>query len=73
MDSLSSKPTSHSVVESFDEPKTTEDPKVLAKDKEEKKEEEELNKLLEESMAVYKTAIVNTINTIRKGDDEDGR
>ena len=70
MDSLSSNPTSHNVVESFDAPKE-EDPKVKAEKTEQEKEKDELEKLLNESMAVYKNAITNTIKKIREGDVKD--
>ena len=67
MDSLNSKPTSHNVVESFDE----EDPKVTAEKTEQQKEEDELNKLFDDSVAMYKTAMKETLEKIRKGDAKD--
>jgi hypothetical protein len=71
MESLNSKHTSHNVVESFDKPEATEDPKVTAEETEEEKEKKDLDKLFNESVAMYKTAMVETIKNIRKGDGVD--
>ena len=69
MESLNSKHTSHNVVESFDKPE--EDPKVTAEETEEEKEKKDLDKLFNESVAMYKTAMVETIKKIREGDAKD--
>ena len=71
MESLNSKHTSHNVVESFDKPESPEDPKVTAEETEEEKEKKDLDKLFNESVAMYKTAMVETIKKIREGDAKD--
>jgi hypothetical protein len=64
---------SQDITESFDKPEATEDPKVTAEETEEEKEKKDLDKLFNESVAMYKTAMVETIKNIRKGDDVDER
>ena len=71
MESLNSKPMSQGIAESFDKPEATEDPKVTAEEAEEEKEKKDLDKLFNESVAMYKTAMVETIKNIRKGDGVD--
>lgn len=67
MESLNSKPTSYNKVGSEDD---TKDPKVTAEETEQDKEAKELDKLFNESIAMYKTAMSNTIKAFRKGEDE---